>query len=105
MSSGYRKKPLPNVTPIDVESGEPMTRARFTGDVTTVSASIMTDVAGVATFWNFWKYDLKRGALRFTWSDPSSRESVDFLFFDTPEETCVDGPIMQIQMQLLMMPA
>lgn len=102
LQSGFRRKPLPNATTIDVESGEPLSRLRFTGDQSAVSGSIMVDSDGLALFRSFWKNDLAQGTLRFTWEDPATGASVEFLFTDTPEETCIDANIWQVALPLVM---
>lgn len=102
LQSGFRRKPLPNATTIDTESGEPLSRLRFTGDQSSVTGSIMVDTDGLATFRNFWKYDLAQGTLRFTWDDPATGEAAEFLFSDTPEETCISAMIWQVMMPLIM---
>lgn len=104
LQDGYKKQPLNNAVTIDVESGEPMTRLRFSGDVSQVSASIMVDASSsqLSDFWVFWKTTLSRGSVRFSWSDPSTGDAADFIFSDTPVETCVDGMIFRIDMSLIM---
>lgn len=102
LSQGFSLTPFDNAVPIDVESGEPLSRLRFTGDLNNVQGSVRTDWTGVQTFRTFWMNDLSRGTSRFTWTDPISKTRVEFLFMASPKYTNLGGSDWQIDMTLCM---
>ena len=103
LRSGFTMQPLANALPIEVESGEPMTRLRFTGDLSDVSGALpLVGLTQVEIFRNFWTYDLNRGALRFTWSDQMSGAAVEYLFMAPPRYSNVGGDNWQADLMLRM---
>jgi len=102
LSEGFGLTPFDNATPIDVESGEPMTRLRFTGDLSNIQASIQTDRDGMLIFRNFWTNELSRGTAPFNWTDPMSGNIVQILFMAPPKYSNLGGSNWQIGMTLCM---
>lgn len=103
MSSGFSLVPR-GAMAIDPESGSPLTRVRFTGDVNDISGSVPFEGDEITTFLNFWKYDLQRGSLPFSWSDPVDRAAREFLFTAPPKVTHMGGANWQVDMTLCEMP-
>jgi hypothetical protein len=68
--SGYSQSLKPNAIVAEPEVGEAMTRVRFTGDVEDVAGKMMLDREELLIFMRFFKYDLKFGALSFSWDHP-----------------------------------
>lgn len=100
----FAEVPLDNTVSIDVESGEPMTRLRFTGDIEQIDGGITIDFDQRETLMNFWKYDLKRGALRFDWDHPITGEAVEMLFRQAPQISALGGLVLQAQLNLWILP-
>lgn len=96
---------ISNATLIDTESGEPLTRVRFTGEMDNVSASLpMCDRATAIAIRDFWRNDLKNGTLRMTWDDPLSLDSREFLMLSPPRIVPFSGDNWQVSLQLMAMP-
>lgn len=93
---------------IDTESGEPMTRARFTGEMDLWTGTLTALTAEQARdLLSFWRYDLKNGTLRFTFDHPLSGEGVEMLFIKPPELSPVNalaGQYWQAALSLQTMP-
>lgn len=102
LQQGLQVSPFDNAIPVDVESGEPMTRLRFTGDLSNIRGSIVTSYDGVSIFKAFWQNDLNRGTTRFTWRDPLTGNIVEFLFMSPPAFSNLGGDNWQVDMQLCM---
>ena len=102
LQSGFSMQPLNNALPIEVESGEPLTRLRFTGDLSDISGSLMLDGDQVSIFRDFWTYDLSRGTKRFTWNDPQSGMAVEYIFVASPRYSNVGGDNWQVDLSLRM---
>lgn len=102
LSEGFQLSPFDNAVPVDVESGEPLSRLRFTGDLSNVKGSFRTDWTGVQLFRAFWSNDLSRGTTRFTWTDPIAKTRVEFLFMAPPVFTNLGGSDWRVDMTLCM---
>ena len=102
---GFSIVPVSNTTAIDVESGEPLTRNRFTGEMDDIAGSFYLVERDVAqAMLDFWRYDLSNGALRFTFDHPLSGESSEMLFMAPPRLTPVTGDLWRVGVQFKTMP-
>jgi hypothetical protein len=102
--NGNQVSPIDNAVAIDVESGEPLTRLRFTGDMQTVDGTITIDGDQLDMLRNFWKYDLKRGTLRFNWEDPYDGTAVEMLFRQAPSYTSFEPDAFRADLKLFILP-
>lgn len=103
--NGFSLDPVSNSTPIDVESGEPMSRRRFTGDMENIVGSLPPVEKELANeIRSFWRYDLKHGTVSFTWSDPISEEAVEFMLMAPPAFTPVSDSLWRVQLRLRKLP-
>src|SRR5688572_21238440 len=102
---GFSVVPVSNNAPIEVESGEPLTRNRFTGEMDGVTGSFYLVERDVAiSMLNFWRYDLVNGSLRFTFDHPLTGESSEMLFMAAPRLTPVTGDLWRVNVQFQTMP-
>lgn len=89
---GFSHQAMSNTTAIDVESGEPLSRRRFTGEMDTISGTMRNlTIEQVRVLRSFYRYDLKDGALRFTENDPVTGEAREFIFAEAPVFSPIDG--------------
>lgn len=104
-TEGFSLDPLSNTTPIETESGEPLTRVRFTGEMDDIAGEFpMMDRDTAIQMMNFWRYDLKNGSLRFSYDHPLTGEAAEFLFMDKPRVTAAGGDLWKVAVQLRSMP-
>lgn len=68
--NGFEERPKPEVIAFGTETGPGKRRPRSGLDTDLVTASFTLDVDLLATFRNFLRVDLGRGALPFSWVDP-----------------------------------
>lgn len=105
---GAGLSPISNAAPIDTESGEPLTRVRFTGEMDQWSGELQALTNQQANdLLNFWRYDLKNGTLRFTYDHPLTGESVEMLFIEPPRlipVNSINGQYWQASLSLQTMP-
>lgn len=102
---GASYDPISNATVIDTESGEPLSRLRFTGEMDDFTGTLpLCDTETAVAIKNFWRYDLKNGALRFTWDDPLTAEGRDFLMTAPPKIVPYAGGHCQVSLKLMMLP-
>lgn len=101
---GFGLKPISNSTQIDVESGSPLTRNRFTGEMDAVSGKLMRMTREQAIMLlNFWRYDLKNGTLPFTWDHPLTLEAVEMLM-PSVELAGMSGDLWQMSVSVQTLP-
>lgn len=102
---GFGLDPVSNATVIETESGEPLTRLRFTGEMDDIAGTLPPVERSVALqILAFWRYDLKNGTLRFVWDHPLSEEAVELLFMAPPKITAAGGDLFNVAVQLKSMP-
>lgn len=88
LDGGWSYNPISNAIPIDVESGEPLSRARFTGDQIDFTGTLPPLTRDQAQdLYDFWKTTLQDGSLRFTATDPFTLSSADMMFLTPPTFT------------------
>lgn len=81
---GMNLTPFSGAMPVDVEAGEPMTRRRFTGEMARLQGTLSMTRKQAIDLYNFWRYDLKQGSLRFTEDEPMTQAAGEFLFLEPP---------------------
>jgi hypothetical protein len=101
---GTNYKPTPNSTPIDVESGEPMTRRRFTGKMADIRGTLTLEVEDAIILYNFWSTDCEDGSLPFDWVHPITGAAVEFVWLDTPEFRPIAPEVWEVNLSLRQMP-
>lgn len=102
---GASLDPISNATTIDTESGEPLTRQRFTGDMDRFTGKLLRMTrAQAAILRTFYRVDLAHGALRFTWEDVLTGASIEYLMIAPPQIVPVSGDVWQATLHLQSMP-
>lgn len=102
---GFSLEPVSNSTAIDVESGEPMTRNRFTGEMDDISGNLMRMTRQqTIELLAFWRYDLKNGTRRFTWDHPLDGSATEFLMTQKPKIGAMSGDLWQVSLAIQSMP-
>lgn len=102
---GFSLDPVSNSTVIDTESGEPLSRNRFSGEMDQITGNLyrMTREQTIALR-DFWRYDLKNGTLRFTFDDPLDGSSTEYLMLAPPKITAMSGDLWQAGLRLQSLP-
>jgi hypothetical protein len=97
---GFSYAPVSTVAQISTEAGEPLSRARFTGELMDIGAVIEVDLSLVSLFRDFWQVDLGRGALPFLKNDPIFGEARRVILTAPPKYVPLGGTRWQIIMAL-----
>lgn len=101
---GFSYAPVSNGTPIDVESGEPVTRARFTGDQMDISGILRCTLTQAQALYTLYKTTLVDGTLRVSVKDPLLGTTVDALFTAAPVFTRSGAQMWKAAVQLRLLP-
>lgn len=102
--AGASVVPVSNSTVIDVESGEPLTRRRFTGDMDDIAMSLLLSGDQRIDLYNFWRLDLEDGTLRFTHAHPLTGEMRAMLFMTPPRFTPLGNNLWRCEVAVRSMP-
>lgn len=85
---GLQFAPVDDNVPIDPESGSPMTRVRFTGDMDDFTASVPIKTRAKAIqLLDFWRTTLIKGSLPFDFFHPITGDAVQMIFKAPPNIT------------------
>lgn len=92
LSGSVSYNPFSTSIPVDVEVGPPLTRNRYTGEMADVSGPLPAlSRAQAVALYQFWRDDLVKGTLPFTWTDPLTLEDVNFILLQPPAMQQGDG--------------
>lgn len=90
--NGYSAMAKPNAVSDSPEIGEPLVRARFTGEVDDISGKLILDGEQLRTLDEFWRYGLKSGSLPFRWDHPENGLAAEAHFLGRPPRRQAVGP-------------
>lgn len=102
--NGLTLDPVSNAMPVDVESGQPMSRARFTGAMDDVAGKIHATPAMADQILAFYRIDCRQGSQPFGWQHPITGETAVFLFLEPPKAVPVSSGLWLISMRLRSLP-
>lgn len=77
-------RPAGNTLWPDVESGEPLSRLRFTGKQADITGTICCTPDQAIDLLEFFEDELEGGSLPFTWTHPVTDAELEFQFLDDP---------------------
>lgn len=104
-ADGFSLEPVSGSTPIEVESGEPMSRRRFTGEMDNLQGTLPPVTFAIAQdIYEFWRDDLANGTSRFTFEHPLTSETVDVMFMAPPKFTPAGGLYWRVSVSLRTLP-
>lgn len=105
LRDGYRETPLDNAMVVTPEQGEPTSFLEFTGDIEEINGALPPlAYAQKNMLKNFWRFDLKRGTLRFVWDHPTEFHGVELLFRQSPVFTSRPGGLWRADLQFWTLP-
>lgn len=103
--AGFTFDPVSNAMVDDTESGEPMTRLRFTGEIEDVAGNLdLCDRDTANAIVDFWRHDLKNGTLRLSWDHPMTGEAVEFLIVGQPQPRPAGSFLWRVGLRLKRLP-
>ena len=104
--NGFSLDAVNNSVVVDVESGAPLTRRRFTGAMDDVAGTLFLVESAIAEqIREFHHIDCKDGSLPFLWRNPLTETSVRFLFMEPPKLIPESGGLWRVQLRLRSLPA
>lgn len=103
--NGFSLDAVNNSEVLDVESGAPLTRRRFTGAMDDISGTLFLVESEVAEqIRQFHRIDCKDGSLPFLWHNPLTGSAVRFLFLSPPKLIPESGGLWRVQLHLRSLP-
>jgi hypothetical protein len=100
-NDGFSSQARSNVAIAEPEVGEVMTRVRFTGRVDDVVGKLTLTGEELRILENFWQYDLKFGALPFSWDHPTLQIAATAHFLGRPvRPSALPGDLFDVDLPL-----
>lgn len=103
--AGLLIKPVNNSIPMDLDSGPPMTRRRFTGDMESLQGSfLLIPRLQMLAVRDFWRTTLKDGSLPFTAEHPMTLVANTIFLFLVQPEAVRSGHLYNVSISVRKMP-
>lgn len=102
--NGLTFDPVSNVIPVDVESGAPLTRARFTGTMDDIVGKMHATPAMAEQILAFYRVDCRQGSLPFAWLHPMTGVAARYIFLEPPKAVPVFSSLWLITLRLRSLP-
>lgn len=81
---GWSESPLDNVVQFDADVGAPKRRRRSSDKSIAISVQFAIKHTDYATFMNFYRNDIRDGALSFDWKHPITQVTMKTFFTKAP---------------------
>lgn len=104
LKDGLSESPPDVILRTEMDAGPPKMRRIATAGERKITGTQSMTVDQVEIFDAFFNDDLYGGTVRFSWVHPRTGETKEFRFVSVPKYTGVGGDLLQVQMELEIMP-